>query len=153
MRVKWEEKAEIRSYQHSSDYDGRATLEDTAPAETDYHSTLGEEDIAAHTQLQIYRERKERRQEERTEGRAGSEVWGWVWAGTSTAMLKSTMDTLVFLCQHTCTVVLPRWGAGLSIDAVMSSSDSTSTEESSGHSGKVRRLLMLDNDWDDVGDR
>lgn len=31
----------------------------------------------------------------------------------------------------------------------MSSSDSASTEESSGHSGKVRRLLLLDNEQDD----
>jgi len=28
--------------------------------------------------------------------------------GTSTATLKSTMDTLVLRCQQTCTVVLPR---------------------------------------------
>lgn len=27
---------------------------------------------------------------------------------TSTAMLKSTMETLVLRCQHTCTIVLPR---------------------------------------------
>lgn len=38
-------------------------------------------------------------------------------------------------------------------DAVMSSSDSASTEESSGHSGKVRRLLLLDNEWGDEGRR
>lgn len=31
----------------------------------------------------------------------------------------------------------------------MSSSDSASTKESSGHSGKVRRLLLLDNEQDD----
>lgn len=64
------------------------------------------------------------------------------------------MDTLVFLCQHTCTMVLPRWGVGLSselCDAAMSSSDSTSTVESSGHSGKVRRLLLLDNELADEG--
>lgn len=29
-------------------------------------------------------------------------------SGTSTAMLKSTMETLVLRCQQTCTVVLPR---------------------------------------------
>lgn len=56
------------------------------------------------------------------------------------------MDTLVFLCQQTCTMVLPRWGAGLSsevCDAAVSSSDSASTAESPGHSGKVRKLLLL----------
>ena len=56
------------------------------------------------------------------------------------------MDTLVFLCQHTCTMVLPRWGAGLSsevCDAAVSSSDSVSTTESSRHSGKVSKLLLL----------
>lgn len=66
------------------------------------------------------------------------------------------MDTLVFLCQHTCTMVLPRWGAGLSsavCDAVASSSDSASTEESSGHSGKVRRMLLLDSEQGDEGRR
>ena len=60
------------------------------------------------------------------------------------------MDTLVFLCQHTCTMVLPRWGLGLSgaacCRAVVSSSDSTSAKESSGHSEKVRRLLLLEDE-------
>jgi len=66
------------------------------------------------------------------------------------------MDTLVFLCQHTCTMVLPRCREGLSSetrDAVTSSSDSASTKESSGHSGKVRRSLLLDNEWGDEGRR
>lgn len=66
------------------------------------------------------------------------------------------MDTLVFLCQHTCTMVLPRWGVGFSsevCEAAMSSSDSASAEESSGHSGKVRRLLLLDNEQGDEGRR
>lgn len=39
------------------------------------------------------------------------DVWrddGQTQSGTSTATLKSTMDTLVLRCQHTCTVVLPR---------------------------------------------
>lgn len=92
----------------------------------------------------------------RQDGRSRSEVECWRLAGTSTAMLKSTMDTLVFLCQHTCTMVLPRWGAGLSsevCDAVMSSSDSASTMESSGHSGEVRKLLLLDNKQGDEGRR
>lgn len=65
------------------------------------------------------------------------------------------MDTLVFLCQHTCTMVLPRWGAGLSsevCDAAVSSSDSASTAESSGHSGKVRKLLLLKNSEGDEGE-
>ena len=56
-------------------------------------------------------------------------------------MLKSSMDTLVLRCQHTCTVVLARWGAGFSGGprrAAESSSDSASAEESSGNSGKVR---------------
>lgn len=69
-------------------------------------------------------------------------------AGTSTALLKSTMDTLVFLCQHTSTMVLPRLGAGLSnefCDAAISSSDSASIVEFSGLSGKVRKLLLLEN--------
>lgn len=62
---------------------------------------------------------------------------------TSTAMLKSTMDTLVFRCQHTCTMVLPRCDAGLSgeLGAAASSSDSASAVESSGHSGKVSKSL------------
>lgn len=82
----------------------------------------------------------------RQEGRSRSGVWRL--AGTSTAMLKSTMDTLVFLCQHTCTMVLPRCGVGLSsevCEAVMSSSDSASAVESSGHSGEVSKLLLLRN--------
>lgn len=69
---------------------------------------------------------------------------GWGGALTSTATLKSTMDTLVFLCQHTCTMVLPRCGAGLSGElgaAAASSSDSASAVESSGHSGKVSKSL------------
>lgn len=81
-------------------------------------------------------------------GTGTGQGWGF-FAGTSTATLKSTMDTLVFLCQHTCTMVLPRWGTGFSravLDAVMSSSDSTSTAESSGHSGKVRRWLLPDHE-------
>lgn len=32
----------------------------------------------------------------------------WAHGGTSTATLKSTMETLVLRCQHTCTMVLPR---------------------------------------------
>lgn len=64
------------------------------------------------------------------------------------------MDTLVFLCQHTCTMVLPRGAAGLSgnvLTAGASSSDSASAEESSEHSGKVRRLLLLDNEQSGEG--
>lgn len=38
-------------------------------------------------------------------------------------------------------------------DAAMSSSDSASAEDSSGHSGKVRRLLLLDNGQGDEGRR
>lgn len=90
------------------------------------------------------------------ERRGRSEVECWALAGTSTAKLKSTMDTLVFLCQHTCTMVLPRWGAGLSSevrDAVTSSSHSASAEETSGRSGKVRRSLLRDTEWGDEGRR
>lgn len=47
------------------------------------------------------------RERETGEARAG-QVRAGSGSGTSTATLKSTMDTLVFLCQHTCTVVLPR---------------------------------------------
>lgn len=89
-------------------------------------------------------------EKQREHSEAGGEGQGCrSLAGTSTAMLKSTMDTLVFLCQHTCTMVLPRCGAGRSsevCEAAVSSSDSASAEESSGHSGKVRRLLLLDNE-------
>lgn len=80
------------------------------------------------------------------EGRSRSGFW--CLAGTSTATLKSTMDTLVFLCQHTCTMVLPRCGVGLSsevCEGVMSSSDSASAVEPSGHSGEVSKLLLLRN--------
>lgn len=64
---------------------------------------------------------------------------------TSTATLKSTMDTLVLRCQHTCTMVLPRCGAWRSSevrDALRSSSDSWSPAASSGDSaggGGARR--------------
>lgn len=61
---------------------------------------------------------------------------------TSTATLKSTMDTLVLRCQHTWTVVLPRWGACRSRDvreALRSSSDSWSMPGSSGDSGKFSK--------------
>lgn len=67
-------------------------------------------------------------------------------ADTSTAILKSTMETLVFLCQQTCTVVLPRWGAWRSSevrDALRSSSDSWSTVGSSGDSMKRREKPSL----------
>ncbi|TNN29753.1 hypothetical protein EYF80_060097 [Liparis tanakae] len=53
-------------------------------------------------------------------------------------------------------MVLPRCSDGLSSemrDAVTSSSDSASTEESSGHSGKVRRSLLLDKESGDEGRR
>lgn len=104
-----------------------------------------------------YTQKQIKEKSEAGEGRGGrSEVECWGLACTSTAMLKSTMDTLVFLCQHTCTMVLPRCGVGLSnevCEAAMSSSDSASTEESSGHSGKVRRSLLLDNEQGDVGRR
>lgn len=66
---------------------------------------------------------------------------------TSTAMLKSTMETLVLRCQHTCTIVLPRCGAWRSSDvreALRSSSDSWSAAvASSGDStgwGKRQRF-------------
>lgn len=67
-------------------------------------------------------------------------------ADTSTAILKSTMETLVFLCQQTCTVVLPRWGTWRSSevrDALRSSSDSWSTVDSSGDSMKCRERPAL----------
>lgn len=61
-----------------------------------------------------------------------------VTAGTSTATLKSTIETLVLRCQHTCTMVLPRCGAWRSSEvreALRSSSDSWSaTVASSGDS-------------------
>lgn len=71
-----------------------------------------------------------------------------VTAGTSTATLKSTMETLVLRCQHTCTIVLPRWGAWRSNEvreALRSSSDSWSaTVTSSGDSaGCDKRLLIF----------
>lgn len=44
----------------------------------------------------------------------GERVWSCSADGseadTSTAILKSIIETLVFLCQQTCTVVLPRCG-------------------------------------------
>lgn len=61
---------------------------------------------------------------------------------TSTATLKSTMDTLVLRCQHTCTMVLPRCGAWRSSevrDALRSSSDSWSPAASSGDSAGGRQ--------------
>lgn len=62
-------------------------------------------------------------------------------ADTSTAILKSIIETLVFLCQQTCTVVLPRcgdWRSSEVRDALRSSSDSWSTVVSSGDSMKCR---------------
>lgn len=62
-------------------------------------------------------------------------------ADTSTAILKSIIETLVFLCQQTCTVVLPRcgdWRSSEVRDALRSSSDSWSTVVSSGDSKKCR---------------
>lgn len=62
-------------------------------------------------------------------------------ADTSTATLKSIIETLVFLCQQTCTVVLPRcgdWRSSEVRDALRSSSDSWSTVVSSGDSMKCR---------------
>lgn len=62
-------------------------------------------------------------------------------ADTSTAILKSIIETLVFLCQQTCTVVLPRcgdWRSREVRDALRSSSDSWSTVVSSGDSMKCR---------------
>lgn len=64
-------------------------------------------------------------------------------ARTSTAMLKSTMETLVLRCQHTCTIVLPRCGAWRSREvreALRSSSDSWSAMvASSGDSAGERK--------------
>lgn len=66
---------------------------------------------------------------------------------TSTATLKSTMETLVLRCQHTCTVVLPRGGAWRSSDvreALRSSSDSWSaTVASSGDSVRCDKRLCF----------
>lgn len=75
------------------------------------------------------------------EKRAWSCSSGGSEADTSTAILKSIIETLVFLCQQTCTVVLPRWGDWRSSevrDALRSSSDSWSTGVSSGDSMKCR---------------
>ena len=61
---------------------------------------------------------------------------------TSTATLKSTMETLVLRCQHTCTMVLPRCGAWRSNEvreALRSSSDSWSPAASSGDSAGAAR--------------
>lgn len=60
---------------------------------------------------------------------------------TSTATLKSTIDTLVLRCQQTCTVVFPRWPC-LSSDErelLISSSDSRSTPPSSDSSENHRK--------------
>lgn len=56
------------------------------------------------------------------------------------------MDTLVLRCQHTWTVVLPRWGVCRSRDvreALRSSSDSWSALDSSGDSGKCGKNSYL----------
>lgn len=75
----------------------------------------------------------------------GESVWSCSADGseadTSTAILKSIIETLVFLCQQTCTVVLPRcgdWRSSEVRDALRSSSDSWSTVVSSGDSMKCR---------------
>lgn len=65
---------------------------------------------------------------------------------TSTATLKSTIETLVLRCQHTCTMVLPRCGAWRSSEvreALRSSSDSWSTAASSGDSGCGKRQRFI----------
>lgn len=57
---------------------------------------------------------------------------------TSTATLKSTIDTLVLRCQQTCTVVFPRWPCRSrdERELLSSSSDSRSTPPSSASSDK-----------------
>ncbi len=63
-------------------------------------------------------------------------------SGTSTATLKSTMDTLVLRCQQTCTVVLPRWPwrSRDEREPQSSSSDSSSAPPSSDSSGERRAV-------------
>lgn len=65
---------------------------------------------------------------------------------TSTAALWSALDTLVFLYQHTCTVVLTRCGLWV-LQAVTSASCSSETSlEDAG--GRMQRLSMESGDRD-----
>lgn len=103
-----------------------------------------------------------RRRRERQRGRLNTdtdtdtELWsGTLRCSTSNATLKSTMDTLVLRCQHTWTVVLPRWGVCRSRDvreALRSSSDSWSTLDSSGNSGKCGKSSHLNKKTKEGGD-
>lgn len=94
----------------------------------------------------VPRGEKEKERKVKHKHRDWSFETGRLCSGTSNATLKSTMDTLVLRCQHTWTVVLPRWGVCRSRDvreALRSSSDSWSALDSSGDSGKYGKSSHL----------